>query len=96
MVLGGALLAARAAALLVSIFAGAWSLLVVPPAWVLFSRFTFNWSEQRRRNALYEQFPDALAMVVRAVRVGIPLGEGIQHRGARGRRTDRAGICSAV
>ncbi len=78
MVLGGALLAARAAAMLLNIFAGAWSLLVVPPAWIMISRFAFNWSVQRRRNALYEQFPDALAMVVRAVRVGVPLGQGIQ------------------
>jgi len=77
-VLGIALTAARAAAALVSIFAGTWSLLVIPVAWVMFSRFIFNWSEQRRRNALYAQFPDALAMIVRAVRVGVPLGEGIR------------------
>jgi tight adherence protein B len=77
MVLGLALLASRAAAMLVAIFAGSWSMLVMPPVWVMLSRFMFNWSVQRRRNALYEQFPDALAMVVRAVRVGIPLGQGI-------------------
>jgi tight adherence protein B len=52
--------------------------LIIPVAWVMCSRFAFHWSEQRRRNALYEQFPDALAMIVRAVRVGIPLGEGIR------------------
>lgn len=77
-VLGGALLVARAAAALVGIMAGSWSLLIIPVAWVMCSRFAFHWSEQRRRNALYEQFPDALAMIVRAVRVGIPLGEGIR------------------
>jgi tight adherence protein B len=81
-VLIGALLAARALAMLAGIFAGEWALLVVPPAWIFCSRFAFDWSVQRRRNALYEQFPDALAMVVRAVRVGIPLGEGI-HTVAR-------------
>lgn len=80
-VLGGALLAARAAAALVGVMAGAWSLLVVPVAWVMFSRFVFSWSEQRRRSALYAQFPDALAMIVRAVRVGVPLGEGIRTVG---------------
>jgi tight adherence protein B len=78
MVLGIALAAARAVAALVAIFAGQWSLLVVPVVWVMSSRFVFKWSEQRRRNALYAQFPDALAMIVRAVRVGIPLGEGIR------------------
>ncbi len=78
MVLGITLLAARMVAALASIFAGSWSLLVIPVAWVMLSRFVFKWSEQRRRNALYAQFPDALAMIVRAVRVGIPLGEGIR------------------
>ncbi len=77
-ILGIALLAARAVAALVAIFAGQWSLLVIPVVWVMASRFIFKWSEQRRRNALYAQFPDALAMIVRAVRVGIPLGEGIR------------------
>ncbi len=78
LVLGIALLAARVVAALASIFADSWSLLIIPLVWVMFSRFVFNWSEQRRRNALYAQFPDALAMIVRAVRVGIPLGEGIR------------------
>lgn len=77
-VLGAALTVARAVAALVSIFAGIWSLLLVPVVWVMLSRAVFKWSEQRRRNLLYAQFPDALAMIVRAVRVGIPLGEGIR------------------
>ena len=81
-VLGIALVPARAVAEMVSIFAGTWSLLVVPVAWITFCRWAFHWSEQRRRNLLYAQFPDALAMIVRAVRVGIPLGEGI-HTVAR-------------
>jgi tight adherence protein B len=81
-VLGAALIPARALAEMAGIFAGTWSLLVVPVAWVWFCRFAFHWSEERRRNILYAQFPDALAMIVRAVRVGIPLGEGI-HTVAR-------------
>ncbi len=77
-VLGIAFVLARGVAVVAGFFAGAWSLLIVPVAWVLLSRFFFEWSEQRRRNALYAQFPDALAMIVRAVRVGIPLSEGIR------------------
>jgi tight adherence protein B len=77
-VLAGALVVARAAAALAGIMAGTWALFTIPVTWVMLSRFVFKWSEQRRRNALYEQFPDALAMIVRAVRVGIPLGEGIR------------------
>jgi len=77
-VLGIALLIARVVASMAGIFAGQWSLLLNPVVWVMSCRFVFKWSEQRRRNALYAQFPDALAMIVRAVRVGIPLGEGIR------------------
>jgi tight adherence protein B len=77
-VLGVTLLAARAAAEMLSVFAGTWSLLAVPVVWVMVSRSVFRASEQRRRNLLYTQFPDALAMIVRAVRVGIPISEGIR------------------
>ena len=81
-VLAAALIPARAVAEMIGILAGTWSLLVMPVAWVMFCRFAFHWSEERRRTILYAQFPDALAMIVRAVRVGIPLSEGI-HTVAR-------------
>lgn len=48
------------------------------PAWVLLCRSCFGWSEGRRRDALFRQFPDVLAMIVRAVRVGVPVAEGIR------------------
>jgi tight adherence protein B len=86
---------ARAVASLIAIFAGQWSWLIVPVAWVWLSRRLFGWSEQRRRNALYTQFPDALAMIVRAVRVGIPLGEGI-HTVAREAMEPTKGEFSAL
>jgi len=82
LVAGIAVVPARAVAEVVSILAGSWSLLVIPVVWVMFCRFAFHWSEERRRGKLYSQFPDALAMIVRAVRVGIPLSEGI-HTVAR-------------
>jgi tight adherence protein B len=74
----GSLLAAWAVAAILEIFVGSLALLVIPFAWVMFSRFVFNFFAQRRHNALYAQFPDALSMIVRAVRVGVPLGEGIR------------------
>jgi tight adherence protein B len=77
-VLSVALAAARGLAAMLAIFFGSWSLLVVPPAWLILTRFVFNWSKRRRSDALYTQLPDALAMIVRAVRVGIPLTEGIR------------------
>ncbi|MEJ0015826.1 MAG: type II secretion system F family protein [Acetobacteraceae bacterium] len=45
----------------------------VPIAWVMMSRFVFRWMVRRRQTALLHQFPDALATIVRAVRVGIPV-----------------------
>ena len=78
MVLSITFVLARGVAAGVSIFAGAWSQLLIPVLWVMFGRFVFHWSDSRRRTALYKQFPDALAMIVRALRVGVPLGEGVR------------------
>ncbi len=49
----------------------------LPLGWVMLSRGFFNWCRRRRAEALFEQFPDALAMIVRAVRVGIPVTDSI-------------------
>jgi len=78
LILGGALIGARVIAALLSIFVGKWSLLIVPVAWVMLSRSVFRWLARRRSDALYRQFPDAIGIIVRAVRVGIPLSEGIR------------------
>lgn len=51
--------------------------LATPGIWVLLCRSFFGWAEERRRTMLFQQFPDALALVVRAVRVGIPINEAI-------------------
>ena len=49
----------------------------LPVEWVMLSRAFFNWCRRRRAEALFQQFPDALAMIVRAVRVGIPVTDSI-------------------
>jgi len=54
------------------------SYLVVPVIWVMLSRSYFGWIENKRRSALLEQFPDALSLIVRAIRVGIPVMEGVR------------------
>ncbi|WP_198373028.1 type II secretion system F family protein [Roseomonas rosulenta] len=41
--------------------------------WVLLARWIFAVIHRRRADALYKQLPDALGMVVRAVRAGIPV-----------------------
>ncbi len=41
-------------------------------------RMYYGWCEDRLMATLYRQFPDALAMIVRAVRVGLPIVEAIR------------------
>jgi len=53
----------------------------LPVVWVVLSRSFFNWCKRRRQSKLFEQFPDALAMIVRAVRVGIPVTDSIHAVG---------------
>lgn len=69
-----ALLAERIAANYVGVVA--WVIAVA--AWVFACRLFFKWSDGRLAAVLYSQFPDALAMIVRSVRVGIPVGEAIK------------------
>jgi tight adherence protein B len=63
---------------LASGFIGTWSLVSLPAGWVMLSRNFFGWVENRRRQALLAQFPDALAMIVRSIRVGIPVMEAVR------------------
>ncbi len=49
-----------------------------PVIWVFGCRYVFNWSASRRRDKLFIQFPDALAMIVRSIRSGVPLNEAIR------------------
>jgi tight adherence protein B len=58
--------------------AGMLSWLVIPGGWIVMSRMFFGWFDRRQRELLLEQFPDALAMIVRSVRVGIPVQESIR------------------
>lgn len=74
-----ALVIARGLAALAQSLMGAAALLLVPILCVLLIRRFYHWCDQRRLLLLYGQFPDALAMLVRAVRVGIPVVEGIRN-----------------
>jgi tight adherence protein B len=57
---------------------GSASLAIIPVGWVMLSRSFFGWVETRRKKLLLGQFPDALAMIVRSIRVGIPVLEAIR------------------
>jgi tight adherence protein B len=50
----------------------------IPIGWVALSRAFFGYFDRRIREQLLAQFPEALAMIVRSVRVGIPVQEAIR------------------
>lgn len=56
---------------------GAFAWVGFPVGWIFASCFVFYWFKAKRRNKLLIQFPDALMMIVRAVRVGVPVSEAI-------------------
>jgi tight adherence protein B len=68
----------RVIAGLLAALAGEWMILLTPVFWVVASRMYFGWLRENRLDKLFKQFPDALAMIVRAVRVGIPVTEAIR------------------
>jgi tight adherence protein B len=55
---------------------GGW--IVVPVVDILLTRTFLGWCANRISRDLLAQFPDALSMVSRSVRVGVPLGESIK------------------
>ena len=53
------------------------ALVAAVPLWPVLSRTQFSRWQNKRLSTLFKQFPDALAMVVRGVRVGIPVSEAV-------------------
>ena len=72
-----ALLVAILVAAVLSTLLGRIAILLVIPAWPFVARTLFARWRNKRLSTLFEQFPDALAMVVRGVRVGVPVSEAI-------------------
>ncbi|WP_428390432.1 type II secretion system F family protein [Lichenicoccus sp.] len=56
---------------------GAFAWLLLPTAALIMIRQIYKGADAKRVNTIYRQFPDALAMIVRAVRVGIPVTEAL-------------------
>jgi len=65
-------------AALVSAVAGVYGWLAQPVFWLLLSRFVFGTFAAKRARILYVQMPDALSMIVRSVRTGIPVAEALR------------------
>lgn len=57
---------------------GAWAWLGFLPLLGCAARLLAGRAEAQRRQLLYAQFPDALGMIVRAVRVGVPVTEALR------------------
>lgn len=54
------------------------SWLLAPGVMLITARAVYTGDDSRRTQILYRQFPDALATIVRAVRVGIPVSEALR------------------
>ncbi len=61
--------------------AGSVGWLLAPVLWLVVCRWFFAAAHRKRADALYRQLPDALGMVVRAVRAGIPVVEALRTIG---------------
>jgi len=57
---------------------GTWSWLAVPLVALPITRMIYRSSDAALRDRLFRQFPDALAMIVRSVRVGIPVAKSLE------------------
>ncbi len=75
----GTLVLSKVMEMIVADFLGAIGNLLVPVLWVLLSRNFFLFFVHRRQQQLLEEFPDTLSMLVRAIRVGIPVLEAMRN-----------------
>jgi tight adherence protein B len=76
-IVAGALAAAYAIATAASTLVGSYAWVSFPFVCIYTSRTLFNIFKGKRRTQLLLQFPDALMMIVRSVRVGVPVTEAI-------------------
>jgi tight adherence protein B len=73
-----ALVPARAVVWLMFALLGTAAWVCLPVVWLVACRTVYgNW-DGKRRDRLLKQFPDAISMIVRTVRVGVPALEGIR------------------
>ena len=77
-IVAAAAVLARIAVGLLSNVAGPGAYVLIVPAALWLSRWFFRHFARRYANTLFTQFPDALGMIVRSVRVGIPVSEAIR------------------
>ena len=78
-VLAGAGAVALFSAYRMDLLVGVWAALTVGIAeFFLLSRAVFNWQFSKYRDAAFTQIPDALGLMVRTVRAGMPMAEALR------------------
>lgn len=76
-VIGSTLIASA----LVTHLVGVMAWLAFPVLVVVFSRNVFGFYHRRHQKRLYEQIPDTLSMIIRAIRAGLPVIEALRSVG---------------
>ncbi len=92
----GLLVAAKIAQSTIADFLGSWAPYAVPAIWLIMSRNFFTHYERKRQLQLLNEFPEALALLVRAIRVGIPVMEAIRNVSRSAPPITAAGFSSLV
>lgn len=84
MIVVGLLVIARLLEFIIADFLGRFAMASVPVMWLVMCHKVFSYFDHRHKQRLLFEFPDALAMLVRSIRVGIPVQEAIRNvaRGA--------------
>ena len=77
-IIGIALVFAKVVQTVAVLLLGKIGWLALPAMWVYGARWLFDWFTSRRRGRLLVQFPDALTIIVRSVRVGVPVAEAMR------------------
>ena len=77
-ILIASLIGARALTWALSLALGDYSLLLLPVVWAALSNMAVAIIEGKRKALILGQLPDALAMIVRSVRVGVPVSEAVR------------------
>jgi tight adherence protein B len=78
LILGVLSIIAPAVAFLATMMIGPLAWLGLPLGWIALVRTVFTGFITRRAGVLYTQFPDALGMIVRSVRAGLPVPEALR------------------
>ncbi len=92
----GLLIVAKISEFLIADFLGTYALWSIPVIWLFLSRNFFVYFERRRQQQLLNEFPEALAMLVRAIRVGIPVMEALRNVSRAAPPTTGAGFARLV